>query len=602
MDYQEKDFGKLLKSNALAMRRLLDGTDTNCMRVYDRNLEYFPVTVDLWAEWVRITDYSEDGLEDDERNRAIDIASRMLYVPIEKVIYHHRQKRFGREQHEVQEPESTMVEVQEQGLSFTVDLTKRVDTGLFLDHMPTRALVGSMSFGKAVLNLFSYTGAFSVYAARGGASRVDSVDLSATYSAWAEANLERNGFTGPTYRCDTRDAFEYIKEALREKRIYDIIIFDPPSFSNSRKMEHDFDIVRDHGRWLRALNRLLRKGGTVIVSSNLGGFSLDQKMLGGYAIEERTRELLAPGFTRRSGTARTWVLTKERDHEIPAIFKEDRKIKSAPRDAQMDEIEMSTEEKKEPEVIEATESEEIVEQVFLSEEENDPWTLVWEDELDQEGDVKKERESKTEERRSSNDRGRRQYDDRPRREYNDRPRRYDDRPRRDFNDRPRRDFDDRPRRYDDRPRRDFNDRPRRDFDDRPRRYDDRPRRDFDDRPRRDFNDRPRRDFDDRPRRYDDRPRRDFDDRPRRDFNDRPRRDFDDRPRRYDDRPRRDFSDRPRRDFDDRPRRDSDDGSRRAERAFEDRPRRDDRPRRERKAPPKPYGFGGKAPRKNRSDE
>ena len=580
MDYQAKDFGKLLKNNALTMRRLFQSTDTNCMRVYDRNMEEFPVTVDLWAQWVRITDYSEEGLDDRKRDLVMDLAGRMLYVPIEKVVYHHRRKRTGREQHDVQEPVSTLVEVMEQGLVFTVDLTKRVDTGLFLDHMPTRALVGSMSYGLRVLNLFSYTGSFSVYAARGGAVQVDSVDLSATYTAWAEANLAANGFFGPTYRCINADAFEYVKDALDEKRIYDLIIFDPPSFSNSRKMEHDFDIVRDYVRWLHALSALLKKGGTIIVSSSLGGFSLDKSALGGYTIEERTQDLLAPGFTRRSGTARTWVLTKERNHTIPAIFRNSRKnTETAHNEAQMDEEEMSKEEEKnKPEVKEATRSEEIMDQAFLSEEEDDVWTLVWDDEPEQKAEVKKERARRSESRRSSS---------------SDRSRRDDSRPRR-FDDRPRREYDDRPRRYDDRP--------RRDYDDRPRRYDDRPRREYDDHPRR-YDDRPRREYDDdRPRRYDDRPRREYDDRPRR-YDDRPRREYDDRPRRYDDRPRREYDDHPRR-YDDRQRRGYDDGDnqRRAERAFEDRPKRDERPRRERKAPPKPYGFGAKAPRKAKREE
>ncbi|NLZ76345.1 MAG: hypothetical protein GX911_00040, partial [Spirochaetales bacterium] len=591
MDYQAKDFGKLLKNNALTMRRLFQGTDTDCMRVYDRNMEAFPVTVDLWAQWVRITDYSEEGMDDDARDLVMDLASRMLYVPIEKVIYHHRQKRTGREQHDVQEPVSTLVEVREQGLVFTVDLTKRVDTGLFLDHMPTRALVGSMSYGLRVLNLFSYTGSFSVYAARGGAVQVDSVDLSATYTAWAEANLAANGFVGPNYRCINADAFGYVKDALEEKRIYDLIIFDPPSFSNSRKMEHDFDIVRDHVRWLHALSGIVKKGGTIIVSSSLGGFSLDKSALGGYTIEERTQDLLAPGFTRRSGTARTWVLTKERNHAIPAIFRNSRKnTETAQDEAQMEEREMSTEEKNKPEVKEATRGEEAVERTFFSED-DDVWTLVWEEEPKDTAETKKERAPRRDSRRYSSDRPRRddsrprRFDDRPRREYDDRPRRYDDRPRREY--------DDRPRRYDDRP--------RRDYDDRPRRYDDRPRREYDDRPRR-YDDRPRREYDDRPRRYDDRPRREYDDRPRR-YDDRPRRDYDDRPRRYDDRPRRDYDDRPRR-YDDRPRRGYDDGDnqRRAERAFEDRPKRDERPKRERKAPPKPYGFGAKAPRKAKREE
>ncbi len=556
MDYQAKDFGKLLKNNALTMRRLFQSTDTNCMRVYDRNMEEFPVTVDLWAQWVRITDYSEEGLDDRKRDLVMDLAGRMLYVPIEKVVYHHRRKRTGREQHDVQEPVSTLVEVMEQGLVFTVDLTKRVDTGLFLDHMPTRALVGSMSYGLRVLNLFSYTGSFSVYAARGGAVQVDSVDLSATYTAWAEANLAANGFFGPTYRCINADAFEYVKDALDEKRIYDLIIFDPPSFSNSRKMEHDFDIVRDYVRWLHALSALLKKGGTIIVSSSLGGFSLDKSALGGYTIEERTQDLLAPGFTRRSGTARTWVLTKERNHTIPAIFRNSRKnTETAHNEAQMDEEEMSKEEKNKPEVKEATRSEEIMDQTFLSEEEDDVWTLVWDDEPEQKAEVKKERARRSESRRSSS---------------SDRSRRDDSRPRR------------------------FDDRPRREYDDRPRRYDDRPRRDYDDRPRR-YDDRPRWEYDDRPRRYDDRPRWEYDDRPRR-YDDRPRWDYDDRPHRYDDRPRRDYDDRPRREYDDR------DDRRRVERAFEDRPKRDERPKRERKAPPKPYGFGAKAPRKAKREE
>ncbi|NLK14018.1 MAG: hypothetical protein GX313_04645 [Spirochaetales bacterium] len=593
MDYQAKDFGKLLKNNALTMRRLFQSADTNCMRVYDRNMEEFPVTVDVWAQWVRITDYSEEGLEDYKRNLVMDLTSRMLYVPIEKVVYHHRQKRVGREQHEVQEPVSTLVEVMEQGLVFTVDLTKRVDTGLFLDHMPTRALVGSMSYGLKVLNLFSYTGSFSVYAARGGAVQVDSVDLSATYTEWAQANLAANGFVGPNYPCVNADAFEYVKDALEEKRIYDLIIFDPPSFSNSRKMEHDFDIVRDHVRWLHALSGILKKGGTIIVSSNLGGFSLDKSMLGGYTIEERTRDVLAPGFTRRSGTARTWVLTKERNHAIPAIFRDGRKnTETAHDEAQMDEREMDKEEKNKPEVKEAARGEEVVEQAFLSEEEDDVWTLVWEEEPKEKAEVKKERAPRRDNRRTAGEKPRREHDDRPRR-YDDRPRReYDDRPHR-YDDRPRRDFDDRPRRYDDRP--------RQKYDDRPRRYDDRPRQVYDDRPRREYDDRPRREYDDRPRRYDDRPRREYDDRPRR-YDDRPRREYDDRSRRYDDRPRRDYDDRPLR-YDDRPRREYDgEDRRRVERTFEDRPKRDERPRRERKAPPKPYGFGAKAPRKTRKEE
>ena len=318
MNYIEKDFGKILKHNALQMRRLTLKNGTDCMRVYDRNLEALPVTVDLYGPYVRITDYSEEGLDDDMRRVCCDIAARMLYVQADHVVFHQRKKRQGREQHELQSEESLLVPVKEGGLSFTVDLTKRIDTGLFLDHALTRAMIRDLSAGLSVLNLFAYTGAFSVYAASGGAKRVVSVDMSTTYSTWCEENLRANGFVGPEFPCVTEDAWRYIRRAVKEGEKFDLIVFDPPSFSNSRKMEHDFDVQRDHVRWVRMLNRLLTQDGLLLFSTNLGTFRLDKGSIRGYETQEITFEVAAPGFSKQKGSTRSWILKKEHEVQIPA--------------------------------------------------------------------------------------------------------------------------------------------------------------------------------------------------------------------------------------------------------------------------------------------
>ena len=210
------------------------------------------------------------------------------------------------------------MKVTENELTFTVDLTKRIDTGLFLDHSETRMMVGQMSSGCRVLNLFSYTGSFSVYAARGGAERVESVDLSSTYTAWAQKNLADNGYIQEVYPCIAADAWYYVVDAWKNGAEYDLIIFDPPSFSNSRKMDHDFDVQRDYLRWMKVLNALLAKDGKLVFSTNLGTFRMETQAIRGFDIVEITAQVAAPGFTRRLGTARTWLLTKQRDVRITA--------------------------------------------------------------------------------------------------------------------------------------------------------------------------------------------------------------------------------------------------------------------------------------------
>ena len=318
MDYYVgKDFGKLLKRSALQMRRIMLSQNTDCMRVYDRNLVSLPITVDLYGQYVRITDYSDGGLSDTDQHDVCDIAARMLYVEPQHVVFHERLKRQGKQQHDILGDKSVECVVREQGLLFHVDLTKRIDTGLFLDQAVARDGVRAVCAGLDVLNLFSYTGSFSVYAAAGGARSVTSVDLSSTYTEWCEKNLAANGFSGGAYPCVSQDAGEYIWKAVKERRKYGLIIFDPPSFSNSRKMEHDFDVQRDYVYFIRLLNGLLVDGGTLLFSTNLGSFRFETGRIHGYDVREITREVAAPGFSTKKNSLRSWILKKNQDVKAP---------------------------------------------------------------------------------------------------------------------------------------------------------------------------------------------------------------------------------------------------------------------------------------------
>ena len=314
MEFYEKDFGKILKANALKQRRMMLQYGTDCMRVYDRNLEQFPVTVDLYGKYARITDYSVDGMEEAMRETCCDIVSRMLYVQSDHVVFYHREKRIGREQHETLSEVSVKTLVKENGLTFTVDLTRHIDTGLFLDHAVTREWVRENCQGLSVLNLFSYTGAFSVYAAAGGAASVVSVDLSGPYTQWAKENLKANGFEGDLYPCVQMDALRFVERELAKGSKYQVIVFDPPTFSNSHKMDGDFDVARDYSLWVKNLLKILKKTGIILFSTNLGSFQMDRRRLRGLSVKEITGLVAAPGFVKdRAGTVRSWMMAFDDD-------------------------------------------------------------------------------------------------------------------------------------------------------------------------------------------------------------------------------------------------------------------------------------------------
>ncbi len=311
MDYLFKDFKKLLKKNYQEIRTLHADASTNCMRVYDKNIGSLPVTVDIYDSYVLITDYrtlSDDEIPEPDPDELRSAASSMLYRNLESVIYARREKLSGHEQHEKQPVEPVRCTAMENGLQFKVELGSSIDTGLFLDHAVTREMVRLEASRRSVLNLFSYTGAFSVYAAAGWAERVVSVDLSGRYLQWAKENMELNGLTGSRYQFIQEDCGNYLDAAAAGKERFDLVVFDPPTFSNSRKMNSTFNVQRDYVSYLHRIAGILKPSGAVVFSTSLSTFSMHKNMLKEYQISEITRETIPPGFSRKRVPHKCWIL------------------------------------------------------------------------------------------------------------------------------------------------------------------------------------------------------------------------------------------------------------------------------------------------------
>ena len=311
MSYLLKDFGKLLKNNFQELRQIYTPVLTNCMRVYDQNIQEIPVTVDVYNGKVLITDYGL--LDDDEKvtpESLCSAAASMMYVSMDDVHYKFRGKLHNHEQHEKTNQPPIPLQVSENGLQFLVDLGQYSDTGLFLDHSVTRELIMQESAQKSILNLFCYTGSFSVYAAAGWAKEVVSVDLSGTYLHWAEENMKINSLLSDSFQFVQDDCKNFLNMAEKQKDTYDVIILDPPSFSNSRKTDQTFNVQRDHVEYIRQCSRLLNNDGSILFSTNLSNFKLQTHQLKWFDINEITYDTIPPGYSKKRLPHKCWVISK----------------------------------------------------------------------------------------------------------------------------------------------------------------------------------------------------------------------------------------------------------------------------------------------------
>ncbi|HCA50598.1 MAG TPA: SAM-dependent methyltransferase [Planctomycetaceae bacterium] len=234
-------------------------------------------------------------------------AAEALDVPVSNTFLKRRGMQRGKAQHGRVSQERYEIEVEENGLKFLVNLSDYVDTGLFLDHRETRMMVCNESLDKDVLNLFAYTGSFSVYAADGGAKSTTTVDLSSRYLDWAERNMELNGFTSAAHNYVQSDIREYLS-SLPQEELFDLAIVDPPTFSNSKSTEQDWVIQEHYPELLNSVLNRLRPGGIIYFSTNYRRFKFDESFIRGDC-REISKQTVPEDF-RNKRIHRCWRIEK----------------------------------------------------------------------------------------------------------------------------------------------------------------------------------------------------------------------------------------------------------------------------------------------------
>jgi len=289
-------------------------TGTNAFRLYDRDIPEIPLVLDIYDDAVSGAVYKKHLQEDDEdeSGRPADslenwlgamkaAAAKAIEIPESRIFLKERRRMRNRQeagnQYSKINDKGFYRDVIEGDLKFRVNLSNYLDTGLFLDGRKKRALIRHEAGGKRVLNLFAYTCSLSVAAAIGGAAQVDSVDLSNTYLEWGKLNFALNGLSVSDELTLIRtDVLQFLDQPKVKKSRWDIIILDPPSFSNSKKMPETLDIRRDYRELISKSLALLSPGGTLYFSTNAKGFHLESEDFSEFGIKDLRASLVDEDF------------------------------------------------------------------------------------------------------------------------------------------------------------------------------------------------------------------------------------------------------------------------------------------------------------------
>ncbi|MGH8434428.1 MAG: bifunctional 23S rRNA (guanine(2069)-N(7))-methyltransferase RlmK/23S rRNA (guanine(2445)-N(2))-methyltransferase RlmL [Pseudomonas sp.] len=303
-------FANRLQKNLKLLSKWARREGVDCYRVYDADMPEYALAIDLYHDWVHVQEYAPPRSIDPEKAQArlfdaLAAIPQALNVDKAKVIIKRRERQSGTKQYERQATQGRFTEVSEGGVKLLVNLNDYLDTGLFLDHRPLRLRIQREAAGKRFLNLYCYTATATVHAAKGGARSTTSVDLSKTYLDWARRNLALNGFSEKN-RLEQGDVMTWLA-ADREE--YDLIFIDPPTFSNSKRMEGVFDVQRDHVELLDLAMARLAAGGVLYFSNNFRKFQLDEGLAARYVVEEISAATLDPDFARNSKIHRAWRMT-----------------------------------------------------------------------------------------------------------------------------------------------------------------------------------------------------------------------------------------------------------------------------------------------------
>lgn len=311
--HQAELFATRLRKRAKHFRRLFAKRNITCYRLYERDIPEIPLVVDRYEDHLHLSEFERPHERDPAQHANwLDLmaatAGEALEVPASNVYIKHRARQRGKTQHQKVAETEQRIPVREGGLTFLVNLADYVDTGLFLDHRVTRQMVREQAEGKHFLNLFAYTGSFTTYAAAGGAASTTSVDLSQNYLDWAAENLVVNGLDGPQHRFVAMDINEFVRRH-RPGEAYDLVVCDPPTFSNSKSTERDWKVQHDVVPLLSKVMELLRPGGVIFFSTNFRTFKFDTESFPASAVHEISKQTVPDEFRNRR-IHRCWRIVK----------------------------------------------------------------------------------------------------------------------------------------------------------------------------------------------------------------------------------------------------------------------------------------------------
>ncbi|GAA0821871.1 bifunctional 23S rRNA (guanine(2069)-N(7))-methyltransferase RlmK/23S rRNA (guanine(2445)-N(2))-methyltransferase RlmL [Colwellia sp. D2M02] len=312
---QDSAFANRLKKNAKSLKGWLKSNQIDCYRLYDADIPEYNVAVDIYSEYLVIQEYAAPKNIETEKatkrlQEVIYWAPKVLGIPTDKVVLKTRAKQKGSNQYQRIDKSKQSITINEHGALFKINLWDYLDTGLFLDHRKTRQIVAKKAKGKTLLNMFAYTGSVSVQAAIHGASEITTVDMSNTYLNWAQDNFALNKLSSHKYQFVQADCLDWLKKNTQK---FDLIFIDPPTFSNSKRMEDSFDVQRDHVTLLTDALKSLNKGGEIFFTNNKRNFkidfdALDKAGLQAQAMSDITRD---KDFSRNKHIHNSWSITRK---------------------------------------------------------------------------------------------------------------------------------------------------------------------------------------------------------------------------------------------------------------------------------------------------
>jgi 23S rRNA (guanine2445-N2)-methyltransferase / 23S rRNA (guanine2069-N7)-methyltransferase len=300
-----------LRKNRKQLAKWVKREQIECYRLYDADMPEYAAAIDLYGDYVHVQEYAAPKSVDEERAKARfeEIRAAVpeaLEIAPDRVSFKQRRRNRGKDQYERQSEQAhDSIEVREGQARLLVNLWEYLDTGLFLDHRPVRQRIAAMARGKRFLNLFCYTATATVQAALGGARESVSVDMSRTYLNWAERNFRLNNLSLDRHQLVQEDCLKWLQSC---RQGFDLIMLDPPSFSNSKRMEGVLDVQRDHVAMIQRCMELLSPEGTLVFSNNLRSFKLDEGALQAYKIDNISRQSLDPDFQRNQKIHQCWLL------------------------------------------------------------------------------------------------------------------------------------------------------------------------------------------------------------------------------------------------------------------------------------------------------